>query len=165
MNNFRICLNNHFVFNGFTVQPGMIFGIGLRGESIITNGKFHHGGFWIYTNLGSLDGEFNRIHITEGSEPAIFHKIQKALRQRKRRNIDGVQYRTSAQLEFERWQADSYQKHFKSACTPIGNTPKIIASKNETGTAKYNAMKERATLTQKANICKYNTAGGYTVII
>ena len=165
MNDFRVCVNNHYVFGGFTVQPGMIFGYGEREENIITNGKPYKGGFWIYTNLGSLDGEFERIHITKESHPKIFHKIEKALRQRSRKGMDGVQYRTQAQLELERWDADPYQRFFKDACRPVGKTPKVIATKDEAGAARYNAIKERSTMTQNISLCQYNAPKGQVIII
>lgn len=165
MNNFKICLNNHFVFNGFIVQPGMIYGIDADGNSIITNGKVSKQGYFIYTNAKSLDATFVKIHITETLQPQIYVKIQKALRQREKKGITNTEYRTPMQLEMERWKSDEAKRHYKSACTPVGHTPKIREGKTPEAAAKYKAMKERNILTQRLNICKYNVPNGSVVII
>lgn len=165
MNNLKICLHNHINFNGFTVQPGMIFGVDPKGFTVVSNGVRHRSGFFIYTNENCLDGDFMRVHITEESHPQLYAKISKALRRRKKMDLDGVLYRTSAQLEFERWRSDPARRFFNQACVPVGKTPKSVATVDPHAVAKYNGMKERTTLTQNVSTTKYNGGLGTVTVI
>lgn len=154
-----LCRSEAYDFDGFTVQCGMIFGRSRTGNLFVSNGTLHRDFFNAYILIG---GEWMQNKVFENDNGGIFKLIQKCVKYRVRKGIDGVSYLTPDQLETVRWASDPQHRHFQSH-NPLAQ-PKSVSIPNPHQAAKFNGIKERGMMEQRLQICIYNTVAGATII-
>mgnify|MGYP007117061340 FL=1 len=163
--NVNICQGAHFVYSGFTVMPGFIFGIATDGTLFVSNGRKcqNNNTPYFHAYLKCREGEkWFPLCIREENNSQIFHLILKGVKRRESKGIK-VQYLKPKQLEAERWQKD--EKHtffpntvpYKSSC----HTPSKYASSE----AKFKSTKEKNEMVQRLNTTYHNISEGNVMVI
>lgn len=157
------CKCSHFVFDGFCVQQGMLYG-STYGKKFVTNGNLNSQGYYnIYWQSVNeyVETIWTKSRLSFMENPTLFSAIYEAAN---KRNAIGLtlNYQTSAELEQVRWTRDEQHRHFQDH-DPLA-TPRLPACPNQTASVKYNSSKERNTLTQHPNTIKY-VYGNKVVVI
>lgn len=156
-----------FDYEGFTVQRGMIYGT-RKNFHFVTNGNLKYKAtrepyYTVY--IASVDGInkpfWHPVSIAEFDDTALFNAISRQVFKRNQRNIS-LEYLDSNEIESARWQQDPNKKHFQ-AHDPFA-TPKSVSMPNPKGSAIYNSIKERTTLTQRVNTMRYINGSVITII-
>lgn len=148
------CQCSHFMFDGFCVQRGMLYG-STYGQKFVTNGSLTvqncYNVYWQSINA-DYEEVWTKSKLSFMENPTLFSAIYKEVN---RRNDIGLslQYQSSAELEQVRWARDEQHRHFQDH-DPLA-TPRLPACPNQTASVKYNSSKERNTLTQRPNTVKY----------
>jgi len=157
----QVCKSALYEWDGFSIQRGMIFGT-LNGEKYVSNGLLTvRGTYYVYLPKVTIYGEiiWNKWEVKPNTP--LFRVIESGTKRRERAGVE-LHYSTSAELEEVRWSRDERARHFQKH-DPFG-VRKVSGGKDPHAAVKYNAMKERNTMTQRVNTRIYIDGEVVTVI-